>query len=171
MCRTRLLRRAAGGCIARATWRAIWRTGELEYLGRVDNQVKVRGYRIEVGEIEAALSTHEAVREAVVVARESADGEKRLVGYVVAAQEGLESGELQQYLRSRLPAYMVPSVFVQLAALPLTPNGKVDRRALPAPELGRPELGGEYVAARTPAEEVLAGIWARGAAVGAGRRV
>ena len=119
-------------------------TGALEYAGRVDQQVKVRGYRIEVGEIEVALNAHEAVREAVVVARAEADGEKRLVAYVVAEPEGVESRELQQHLSRRLPAYMVPSAFVMLEQLPLTPNGKVDRRALPAPELGRAELGGAY---------------------------
>jgi amino acid adenylation domain-containing protein len=135
--------------------------GEIEYVGRIDNQVKVRGYRIEVGEIEVALSEHEAVRQAVVAARASEGGEKRLVAYVVAAtDEGVSSSELQQYLKSRLPAYMVPNVFVQLEALPLTANGKVDRRALPAPTGGREELGGEYVAPRTATEEVLAGIWA-----------
>ena len=121
--------------------------------------MKVRGYRIEVGEIEVALSEHEGVREAVVMAPVGADGEKRLVAYVVAEQEGLGTSELQQYLRNRLPSYMVPGQYVMLGAMPLTPNGKVDRRALPAVELGRPELRGEYVAARTPAEEVLAGIW------------
>jgi amino acid adenylation domain-containing protein len=135
-------------------------TGALEYVGRVDQQVKVRGYRIEVGEIEVALNAHEAVREAVVVARAGVDGENRLVAYVVAEPEGVQSRELQQHLSSRLPGYMVPQAFVQLGALPLTPNGKVDRRALPEPELGRAELGGAYVAARTPSEEVLAGIWA-----------
>src|ERR1051325_675185 len=122
---------------------------------------KVRGYRIEVGEIEVALMAHEAVRQAVVVARESEGGEKRLVAYVVAAaEEGIRSSELQQYLRSRLPAYMVPNVFVPLEQLPLTASGEVDRRALPAPEGGRAELGEEYVAPRTATEEVLAGIWA-----------
>src|ERR1051325_4043254 len=122
---------------------------------------KVRGYRIEVGEIEVALMAHEAVRQAVVVARESEGGEKRLVAYVVAAaEEGVRSSELQQYLRTRLPAYMVPNVFVPLEQMPLTGNGKVDRRALPAPEGGRAEIGAEYVAPRTATEEVLAGIWA-----------
>jgi amino acid adenylation domain-containing protein len=136
--------------------------GDVECLGRIDQQVKVRGYRIEVGEIEVVLSEHEGVKEAVVTAPESADGEKRLVAYVVAEDEGhagFKTSELQQYLRSRLPSYMVPSVFVMIAAMPLTPNGKVDRRALPQPEQARPSLGGEYVAARTAAEEVLAGIW------------
>jgi natural product biosynthesis luciferase-like monooxygenase protein/amino acid adenylation domain-containing protein len=136
-----------------------WRPdGELEYLGRTDHQVKVRGYRIELGEIEAALCAHPSVWQAVVVAREDAPGEKRLVGYVVGA-EGVapEAGELRGHVQRSLPDYMVPSAFVALDALPLTPNGKVDRKALPAPE-GRPEID-EYVAPRTPVEEVLAGIW------------
>jgi amino acid adenylation domain-containing protein len=133
--------------------------GDIEYVGRIDHQVKVRGYRIEVAEIEVVLSEHERVKEAVVTAQEGENGEKRLVAYFVAEQEGLATVELQQYLRTRLPPYMVPSLFVRVEAMPLTPNGKVDRGALPKPEHLRPELGAEYVAARTPAEEVLAGIW------------
>jgi non-ribosomal peptide synthase protein (TIGR01720 family) len=134
--------------------------GRIEYLGRVDEQVKVRGYRIELGEVEARLAGHEWVKECAVAAREYAGGERRLVAYVV--REGGEertglSTELRKYLGGRLPEYMVPGVYVELAALPLTPNGKVDRKALPAPgALTRVE---ELVRARTPVEEVLAGIW------------
>ncbi|MCA1579632.1 MAG: amino acid adenylation domain-containing protein, partial [Acidobacteria bacterium] len=133
--------------------------GQLEYVGRVDHQVKVRGYRIELGEIEAALRSHVGVQDAVVVVRESA-GEKRLVSYVVsAAGETVNSGQLREWLRQRLPDYMVPSVFVPLAELPLTPNGKVDRKALPDPgAVGREER--EYVGPRNAVEEVLSGIWA-----------
>jgi amino acid adenylation domain-containing protein len=133
-----------------------WR-GErkLEFVGRVDDQVKIRGFRIEPGEVESVLSAHAAVREARVVVREDAPGEKRLVAYVVG---GVEAEELREHLRQRLPGYMVPAAFVMLGALPLTPNGKLDVRALPAPELASAEE--RYVAPRTPVEEVLAGIWA-----------
>ncbi len=126
--------------------------GDVEFLGRVDHQVKIRGFRVEPGEIEAALRQHAGVREAVVVAR----GE-RLVAYVVAGEEGAGAGDLQEFLRGRLPAALVPSAFVPLSGLPLTPTGKVDRRALPEPELKESE-GRE--AARTPVEEILAGIFA-----------
>src|ERR1051326_8651173 len=109
--------------------------GNIEYLGRVDEQVKVRGYRIELGEVEAALREHEAVRECVVVAREDAGGDKRLVAYFVAADgEGPTAGELRGFVGRRVPEYMVPSAFVPVQGWPLTPSGKVDRRALPAPE-------------------------------------
>ncbi|HEX7240625.1 MAG TPA: amino acid adenylation domain-containing protein, partial [Longimicrobiaceae bacterium] len=124
--------------------------GVLEYLGRTDEQVKVRGFRIEPGEVEAVLLAHPGVREAVVVAREGA-----LVGYVTGTAG---SGELREDLRASLPEHMVPSALVVLEALPLTPSGKLDRRALPAPGAGT--SGVEYVAPRSPTEEVLAGIYA-----------
>ena len=132
--------------------------GELEFVGRIDEQVKLRGYRIELGEIEAALMEQSAVREAVVLARVESGGEKRLVGYVVS-EEGVELKveELQQALRAKLPEYMVPSALVMLAELPLTANGKLDRRALPAPEGS--SSAEEYVGPRTPVEEMLAGIY------------
>ncbi len=131
--------------------------GTLEFLGRTDDQVKLRGFRIEPGEIEAALRTHAAVREAVVMVREDAPGDPRLVAYVAASPAPSE-GELRVHVKSGLPEYMVPSAFVLLDALPLTPNGKVDRRALPAPD---PDSGREsYVAPRTQVEEVVCGIWA-----------
>jgi amino acid adenylation domain-containing protein len=142
--------------------RARWRDdGCLEHLGRVDEQVKVRGYRIEPAEIEAALVQEAEVREAVVVAREDTPGDKRLVAYVVAsADTGTDPTErLRARLRTRLPEYMVPSHFVHLATLPRTPNGKLDRRALPAPERTGTD-GARYVAPRTPTEEMLAAIWA-----------
>ncbi|HEX2092454.1 MAG TPA: condensation domain-containing protein, partial [Longimicrobiaceae bacterium] len=133
--------------------------GTLEFLGRIDQQVKVRGYRIEPGEIEAVLAAHPAVGEAVVVVCEDATGEKCLVGYVVPeGREEVGSAGLRAYLRERVPEYMVPGAFVVLEALPLTAHGKVDRRALPAPE-GRAS-GVGYVAPRTEMEEVVAGIWA-----------
>ncbi|MBV9774950.1 MAG: amino acid adenylation domain-containing protein, partial [Gemmatimonadetes bacterium] len=148
----------AGARLYRSGDRVRWRAdGELEYVGRVDQQVKVRGFRIEPGEIEAVLERHPGVREAAVVVREDAPGEARLVGYVVAeAVEGASAGELRAYLGERLPEYMVPAVLVELDALPLSPNGKVDRRALPAPEAESER----YEAPRTQTEELLAGIWA-----------
>ncbi len=139
----------------RARWLA---GGELEFLGRVDQQVKVRGFRIEPGEVEAALEAHPGVRRALVDAREDAPGHRRLVGYVVP-EEGAEvtPAELRAYLATRLPEYMVPGAFVVLEAFPLTPSGKIDRRALPTPDASDGEA---YAPPRTPAEEVLAGIYA-----------
>ncbi|MBO3462192.1 non-ribosomal peptide synthetase [Aetokthonos hydrillicola Thurmond2011] len=133
--------------------------GNIEFIGRIDYQVKIRGFRIELGEVEAVLSQHPQVREVVVIAREDQPGNQLLVGYIVPNFEvGLTTHELRDFLTQKLPEYMVPSAFVMLEYVPLTPNGKVDRRALPAPEIG---LGLElsFVAPRTLIEEVLAGIW------------
>jgi acyl carrier protein len=125
--------------------------------------VKVRGFRIELGEIEAALATHEAVGEAVVVAREEETGDKRLVAYLVVS-EGAQSApgvrELRAFLKERLPEYMVPSAFVVLEKMPLSPNGKVDRRALPVPDQKRPTSRQEFVPARNDFEQQLLDIWA-----------
>ncbi|MCP3144849.1 non-ribosomal peptide synthetase, partial [Pyxidicoccus xibeiensis] len=135
--------------------------GAIEYLGRVDFQVKVRGFRIELGEIEAVLGQHPAVREAVVVARESG-GDRTLVAYVSARQEQvLDVGALRELARARLPEYMVPPHIVVLDTLPLTPSGKVDRRALPAPEATAAVAARVYEPPRTPVEELLAGAFAR----------
>jgi amino acid adenylation domain-containing protein len=134
--------------------------GNIEFLGRSDHQVKVRGFRIELGEIEVLLSQHPAVRDTVVLAREETPGDKRLVAYIVTAQaEAPPASDLREFLRHRLPDYTIPSSFVFLEALPLTPNGKVDRRALPAPDQSRPDLKEAFVAPRTEAEKVIAGIW------------
>src|SRR6185295_12805767 len=125
----------------------------------VDGQVKVRGFRIEVGEIEAVLAGHEGVREAVVLVREDERGDKRLAAYVVKqAEREVSIGELKDYLRERLPEYMQVQWVVAVEELPLTANGKVDRRALQALEVEFAR--GEAVQARTPVEEILAAIWA-----------
>lgn len=133
--------------------------GEVEYLGRMDHQVKIRGFRVELGEIESALNRHEAIRETVVIAKDDPSGGKRLVAYVVPDGRTPTVTDLRDYLAPKLPDYMLPAVFVFLPKLPLTTNGKVDRRALPEPETTRPCLNTQYVAPRTQAEEILAGIW------------
>jgi amino acid adenylation domain-containing protein len=134
--------------------------GSIEFLGRIDHQVKIRGFRIEPGEVEAALCAHPRVQEAVVLAREDAPGEKRLVAYVVA-EEGALPPDLRSFLRERLPEPMLPAAFVWMEALPLDPNGKVDRKALPAPGVDGPERDPRVRRApRNPVEELLAGIWA-----------
>jgi amino acid adenylation domain-containing protein len=129
--------------------------GNLEFLGRIDHQVKIRGFRIELGEIEVALVRHAAVREAVVLAREDVQGDKRLVAYVVP--DG-ELPDLRDFLRQSLPDYMIPAAFVELQALPVTANGKLDRRALPAPHW---DQGATDASAppSTPTEKALAAVW------------
>lgn len=140
--------------------RGRWRDGELLYEGRRDDQVKVRGYRVELEEVAAVLRGHPGVASAVVVARGNGSGESRLVGYVVGVGEGVPTErELYGYMRRKLPEYMIPSALVLMGALPLTPSGKLDRQALPAPDGRRPEMGRVYVAPRNAYEEVLAGIW------------
>ncbi|MCP4658970.1 MAG: amino acid adenylation domain-containing protein, partial [bacterium] len=135
--------------------------GPIEFLGRIDHQVKLRGFRVELGEIEAVLNHHGGVRESVVVVAGAEGGAtKRLVAYVVAGEPRPVTRELREFLKQALPDYMVPAVFVLIDALPLTPNGKVDRRALPAPAAGEISSEGELTAAGNPTEELLAGIWA-----------
>ncbi|MEA3187677.1 MAG: hypothetical protein QOD99_1507 [Chthoniobacter sp.] len=134
--------------------------GTIECLGRMDHQIKLRGFRIELGEIEAFLAQHPKVRETVVVIREDAPGEKRLVAYVVNGPgEKAVAGDLRKCLAENLPDYMIPSAFVSLENLPRTPNGKIDRKALPKPEAAGGESR-ELVAPRTPREKMLALICA-----------
>lgn len=132
--------------------------GNIEFLGRVDNQVKVRGYRIELGEIEATLERHEAVRQCAVCVREDEPGDKRLVAYVVATgQRPLAVSELRAYLQEKLPEPMIPWAFVEMSQLPLTSNGKLDRKALPSPIAAGTASVSE--GPRTPLEETVAGVW------------
>ena len=134
--------------------------GSLEYLGRADAQVKLRGFRVELGEIEVALTRLPAIREAAVLAREDSPGDLRLVAYLVPADPASppDPADLRAALRLSLPDYMVPAAFVSLPALPLTPHGKLDRKALPAPDYQAP--ADAYVAPRTPTEATLAEIFA-----------
>jgi hypothetical protein len=139
-----------------ARWRA---TGELEFLGRLDRQVKLRGLRIEPGEIEAALVSHPDVDKCVVAMR--GDGpDQRLVAYLTAqGPQPTSVATLRRHLAERLPDHMIPSVFVFLADFPLLPSGKLDHSALPEPEPVRPDLPHAYVEPTGPLEQVLAGIW------------
>jgi acyl-coenzyme A synthetase/AMP-(fatty) acid ligase/acyl carrier protein len=160
---------------AREAGARLYRTGDLarylpdgnvEYVGRVDQQVKVRGFRVEPGEIEAVMAHSGLIKETVVAVREDEPGDRRLVAYVVAAgDDETAAAELQrrlrEHLRERVPDYMIPSAFVMLDAMPLTAHGKVDRGALPAPEPLAADAGAEFVAPRTEAEKTVAAIWQR----------
>ncbi|MEH2161155.1 MAG: amino acid adenylation domain-containing protein, partial [Nostoc sp.] len=135
--------------------------GNIEYLGRIDNQVKIRGFRIELGEIEAVLSQHPQVQSVVVTAREDNPGEKRLVAYIVPQQQpALSISELRQFLKTKLPQYMIPAEILILESLPLTPNGKIDRRALPAPDTNNLAMQASFIPPLDLVEQKLAQIWA-----------
>lgn len=133
--------------------------GNLEYLGRLDQQVKIHGFRVELGEVEAVVSQYPGVRASVVDAREDLPGDRRLVAYIVGQNGGLSITDLRGFLQAKLPDYMVPTAFVVLEALPLSPNGKVDRKALPAPERTSQDLMDTYVPPRTSVEKKLCAIW------------
>jgi amino acid adenylation domain-containing protein len=134
--------------------------GNLEFLGRKDHQVKVRGFRVELQEVESVLARHPGVREVAAIVREDVAGRPRLVAYVVGREGNPPSStELRSFLRQQLPEYMVPSFFISLERMPTTPNGKVDRAALPAPSEDRPESDREYVPPRDATEEALAAVW------------
>ena len=130
----------------------------IEILGRIDYQVKIHGHRIELGEIEAVLMQHPSINEAIVIVRTESSGDKRLVAYFIPMNDkSPDAGELRDFIRKKLPAYMIPVVFISMKSLPLTPNGKIDRKALPVPEDIR-QLPG-HVAPRNEVEKTLAKIW------------
>jgi len=151
-----------GGCPGQRLYRTgdevRWRRdGNLEFLGRLDHQVKLRGFRIEMGEVETALLEHPSVGQATVMMRAAPGGDKLLAAYIVSnSQTPPDTSELRDYLKQKLPDYMIPAAYVFLERLPLTPNGKLDRKALPQPEAVRRK----YVAPNTPVQETLAAIWA-----------
>ena len=140
----------------RARWRA---DGRLEFLGRLDQQVKVNGHRIELGEIEAQLALHPDVRDVAVLAREDRPGDARLVAYVVYRGAPTDAAGLRSWLRRKVPDFMVPSLVVNLDRLPTTPNGKVDRRALPEPSTVSVAAPSVDSRPASPVEEQIAGIW------------
>jgi len=136
--------------------------GNIQFIGRTDFQIKFRGYRIEPGEIEAALRQHPAVRDTAVIVREDEPNNQRLVGYIVPSEnQTVDKHGLRRYLNQKLPPYMVPNVFVLLDALPLTPSDKVDRKRLPKPSTNDTMHGtDDYIAPRSPSEQIIAAIWA-----------
>ncbi|NJM73367.1 MAG: amino acid adenylation domain-containing protein, partial [Scytonema sp. RU_4_4] len=135
-------------------------SGDIEYIGRIDNQVKVRGFRIELGEIEAIISQHPGVQEVVVAVHSSEADSPRIVAYLVPTREQAPTiSELRGFLEAKLPNYMIPAAFVTLETLPLTPNGKVNRKALPIPDSIRPQLEAIYQPPQTEIEQTIADIW------------
>src|SRR5262249_29510720 len=136
-------------------------TGILEFLGRLDTQVKLRGFRIELAEIEALLAQRPSVKDAVVSALQLSSDDSRLVAYVVPdpAQLPVSIPDLRSFLQSKLPDFMIPAAFVLLDSLPLSPNGKINRAALPAPESFSPLAGRSHLPPDSPLQHVLAGIW------------
>ncbi len=135
--------------------------GNIEFVERRDNQIKIRGYRVELGEIETVLAAHPGVKAAAIAARGWSPGDRRLVAYVVPSTPDVSLGSLQEFLSTRLPDYMIPAALVTVDAFPLTPSGKVDRSALPDPDGQRPELSRQFVAPRTSLELELAAVWSR----------
>ena len=134
--------------------------GQVEFLGRIDNQVKVRGFRVELGEIEAALTQHAVISEAVVLLREDLPGDKKLVAYLVSPSGDIPSvGELREFLSTSLPDYMIPALFVTIDSVPVTPNGKVDRKALPRPDQSKTLLDDVFVPPQNHWELQLSHIW------------
>lgn len=165
-----LARRGAGGEVNfNSEKNRLYKTGDLakylpdgniEFLGRIDDLVKIRGFRVELGEVEAVLSKHPQINQAVAKVHGQSAREKYLVAYFVQIQgQTVTVEQLRTFLQDQLPDYMIPSAFVQMESFPLTPNGKVNRRTLPEPTTSRPELAQTFVAPRTPTEEILAGIW------------
>jgi amino acid adenylation domain-containing protein len=135
--------------------------GNIEFIGRIDNQIKIRGNRVELEEIEAVVCQHPEVVQAVVIAREDTRADKRLVAYIVSNQQQVpSSNELRDFLKAQLPNYMIPSAFVILDALPLTPNGKINRCALPTPDTSEGSSVSVFVTPRNSTEELLAQLWA-----------
>ncbi len=159
----------AGGRRQKAGGERLYKTGDLaqylpdgniEFLGRIDDLVKIRGFRVELGEVEAVLSKHPQINQAVAKVHGESAREKYLVAYFVPIPgETITVEQLRTFLTNQLPDYMIPSAFIEMESFPLTPNGKVNRRALPEPTTNRPELGQTFVEPRTPTEEILAGIW------------
>jgi hypothetical protein len=136
--------------------------GCLYHMGRKDFQVKVRGNRVELEEVESALLRLQGIREAAVIVWEDDSGENRLIAFFVPAEEPKPGiAEIRRTLREKLPQYMVPSTFVEMPALPRTPSGKIDRNALPELSVERRDLASEYAAPRTPIEKVVARIWSQ----------
>jgi hypothetical protein len=131
--------------------------GNIEFVGRSDHQIKIRGYRVELGEIETALRRHQAVVEAVAVMREDSPGDRRIVAYISCSERAADTDSLRDYIKKRIPDYMIPSAFVFVDSWPLNSSGKIDREKLPSPNDSTGKA--DYIAPRTPIEKRLAEIW------------